>query len=228
MSQNDNITSVGKPASFQSKNQTDSVSKASKSPTAKNKRVFVLWSGGVDSTYLIHHLLEQGYYVDAGYIKIIENKAQTDRELAAIDRLLPLIDDSNFKYLGILNELKIVNSGNVILNQIPMFLTALYHLGPYDEFATGFIMNDDTVSWIPDIISCYKGFKGLVRNLPTMTFPLIKLKKMDLWRRLPENIRNNVVWCEDEDGLYDPEKRGCSACHSCLRMEYEQKTDADH
>ncbi|NVN99083.1 MAG: hypothetical protein HXX17_07130 [Geobacteraceae bacterium] len=194
--------------------------------TVKNKHAFVLWSGGIDSTYLITHLLEQGYRVDAGYIKIIVNKEQSVRELAAIERLLPLIDNNNFKYLGILNELNIVNSGNVILNQIPMFLTALYHLGPYDEFATGFIMNDDTISWIPDIVACYNGFKPLVRNLPTITFPLIKLKKMEILRRLPDVLKENVVWCEDEDGLYQPEINGCNTCHSCLRMDYEQRVDA--
>lgn len=225
MTQLDSITSVGKPDTFQSREKSDL---SAKTATSKTKRIFVLWSGGIDSTYLILHLLEQGHQVDAGYIKIVINKEQTVRELAAIERLLPLLENDNFKYLGVLNELNIKNSGNVILNQIPMFLTALYHLGPYDEFATGFIMNDDTVSWIPDITACYKGFRPLVRNLPNITFPLIKLKKMDLWRRLPEPIRNNVVWCEDEDGLYDSTKNGCGACHSCLRMEYEQKTDQAH
>ncbi len=185
------------------------------------KKAFVLWSAGVDSTFLILHLLKKGYRVDAGYIKLLQNKNQTIRELEAIEKLAPLIDDVNFKYVGVLNEVNIVNSGNVILNQIPIFLTALYHLENYDEFAMGFIMNDDTISWIPEIIACYESFKPLVCNLPKLTFPLIKIKKITLYNSLPDLIKKEVVWCEDEDGIFNHETKTCNACHSCLRMNYE-------
>lgn len=185
------------------------------------KKVFVLWSAGVDSTYLILYLLQKGYKVDAGYIKLLQNEKQTIRELEAINRLLPLIDDVNFTYRGVLNEVNIVNSGNVILNQIPIFITALYHLEKYEEFAMGFIMNDDTISWIPEIIACYEGFRPLVCNLPKLTFPLIKLKKATLYNSLPIKIQKQVEWCEDEDDKYDPETKKCDSCHSCKRMEYE-------
>lgn len=185
------------------------------------KKIFVLWSAGIDSTFLIFHLLNKGYQVDAGYIKLLQNKNQTKRELKAIKKMIPLINDPNFNYVGVLNEVNIVNSGNVILNQIPIFLTSLYHLEKYDEVAMGFVMNDDTISWIPDIINCYESFRPLVCNLPKLTFPLIKLKKTTLYESLPKKVKNEVVWCEDEDGMYNKVTGYCNTCHSCKRMKYE-------
>jgi PP-loop superfamily ATP-utilizing enzyme len=54
----------------------------------KNKTTYVLWSGGLDSTYLIQYLLEKNpkQVVRAGYIELVNNVYKTKMETAAIVR----------------------------------------------------------------------------------------------------------------------------------------------
>jgi 7-cyano-7-deazaguanine synthase in queuosine biosynthesis len=181
------------------------------------KKVFVLWSGGVDSTALIIYLLGAGCRVTAGRITILNNEQQTRKEVAAIDKMAPIIRSfhPNFTYTGSVSDICINGSGNnVLLQQVPMFLTVIYQLRDYDEFAMGYVMNDDAVSFVPDIINIYNSYKPLVQNLPTITFPLLKERKTDIYYALPESLKPLVVWC-DSTCIDDAP---CGHCHSCERM----------
>jgi hypothetical protein len=189
-----------------------------------HKKVFVLWSGGVDSTALIIHLLNAGYQVTAGRITIQNNEQQTRKEVAAINKMIPIITSfyprftsfyPRFTYTGSVSDICINGSvNNVLLQQVPMFLTVIYQLREYDEFAMGYVMNDDAVSFVPDIINIYNSYKPLVQHLPTITFPLLKEKKTDIYYILPESLKPLVVWCESTCIDDAP----CGHCHSCERM----------
>ena len=42
--------------------------------------IFCLWSGGLDSTFMIDKLLKEGNTVVVGYIEILNNPRQMERE----------------------------------------------------------------------------------------------------------------------------------------------------
>jgi diphthamide synthase (EF-2-diphthine--ammonia ligase) len=50
-------------------------------------RYLVLWSGGLDSTALIHHLLGEGHSVDAVYVNIQNNLGKSKRVRVVSDSL---------------------------------------------------------------------------------------------------------------------------------------------
>lgn len=180
-------------------------------------KIFVLWSGGVDSTRLIWELLTLGHEVHAGYIKILNNEQQSIRELAAMESMAPFFTEAyNFKFLGVLTEMLICNAtDNSILPQFPMFLTCVYHLkNGYDKIAMGYVMNDDAISFLDDITNCYNSYRPLVDHLPELIFPLIKKRKATVYDTLPEKLKPLVVWCENPSETVSV----CGTCCSCKRM----------
>lgn len=186
----------------------------------KRKHVFVAWSGGLDSTYLIRELLDQGHRVSAGYIEITNNTTKTARELAAIEKLLKLdYLKGDFHYKGKIVGFGIEHYGGAIcLSQPLIWLMGLaYSIDesePYDEVALGYVMNDDAISYLDDIRKTYRGLQPMMRiKLPPLVFPLTRTKKNEMWEDLPYDVKDAVTWCEGP-GVEDR----CGECHACQRM----------
>ena len=183
----------------------------------KEKTKFVLWSGGVDSTYLIWRLLKEGHKVKAGYINLVGNGEQTKRELEAISKIRPFFEKWNFEYIGEPIDFSVKCGNNDwCLSYPPLFLMLPYIIPQdVDEVAIGYVMNDDAISFLDEIKAIYNSMQGLCRSeLPKLIFPITQIKKHDIWYGIPEEIRCYVTWCENHHG--EPNKDNCP---SCKRME---------
>lgn len=170
----------------------------------------VLWSGGLDSTYMIYKLLQEHYHVDAYYVKIGNNPAKTKRELLAIRKLSKLFTEYDFEYTGILTEFTINISKNNELkySQPPIWLFSAYYLtGPV---FIGYVMNDDSISYIDDYRKIVKNLNKLRLTPLQIEFPLSKISKVEILLTLPKKFLNNITYCESE------EKDNCAMCSSCL------------
>lgn len=184
-----------------------------------SKNIFVLWSGGLDSTYLIHKLLKEGHKVTAGYIQLLNNEVQSKRELRAIENLEEYFTEhyrNNFVSNRIISsiELKLV-SNNLQLTQafVWPFVLASVHK-EIDEVAMGYVLNDCAVSFLDDIRNVYKSFAGLLHKEIPVTFPIIKMNKDVMWKELPRQLQVFISWCEsDREGVFK-----CGHCLSCKRM----------
>lgn len=185
----------------------------------KKQSVLVLWSGGLDSTYLIYKMLCDGYRVKAFYINIQNNTYQTEREKTAIQKMIPIFKQWDFEYLGELIDINILNpNSKYMLNYPPLFLLVPYVMGDVDNLAIGYVMNDDAISYIEDIKNIYNSIQPLCSaDLPKLIFPLSKYKKEDIWNKLiPPELRQHVTWCENSAC----ETVGKDNCPSCQRMSF--------
>lgn len=182
----------------------------------RKKSILVSWTGGLDSTYLVRKLLIEGHYVTTSYNKIICNINQSIREKEAIDNLLPLFKEYD-NYLGHKETESIGGfTGNVRLAQIPSILQGLI-MSYYenDEVAIGYVMNDDSVSFISDITKMWNSYKNICHDkFPKITFPIIKTNKRQIYNELPKRYTKLVTWCERNDEI----KTKCGKCSSCKRM----------
>jgi 7-cyano-7-deazaguanine synthase in queuosine biosynthesis len=180
------------------------------------KKVFVLWSGGLDSTFLVEKNLKEGNEVLAGYIELKNNERKTIREKKAMNELSILFRKNYPKFwdYGTIGEYFIRESGiNVALKQLPLWITATLYLPRVDEIQIGYTMNDDAISYIPDVISIYAAYQNIMLDkLPPLIFPLIKQKKADTLYTISEEVRKLVTFCESENSDF------CGKCHSCERM----------
>ena len=151
--------------------------------------LFVLWSGGADSTFLVEHSLADPAYdlVLAGYVHIQNNEAKAASELAAIERMLPLLRaNPRFEYAGIIAQVNYPRTNpNLAYKQIPIWLHALVEAihFPVDEVAIGYCGGDDAAQHIATIQTIYASYQPLMhRRLPPLRFPLAQYTKAEVPR----------------------------------------------
>ena len=192
----------------------------------KMKRVIIPWSGGVDSTYLIHKNLEEGNEVRTFSVLLNNNISQRDREKSSRSILSKYFrekypgkfsEDTSYNF----NSIQVSSSYNMILSQPPIWILFCYYsfdLSGYDEIQIGYIMNDDAISYLDDIRNLHSSYKPFTNyTIPELKFPLTKMKKWEIMNQLPEFIMKNVSYCE----YYD--EKNC-ACLSCKRHNDELKS----
>lgn len=183
-------------------------------------KYLVSWSGGIDSTYLIQKLLEDGHEVTAIYTKIYNNEEKTKRELKAIENINNYFknnDNYNFKIAAELN----INEPNTLLEllQFPFFIfSLLYHCEGFDKVVIGYIMGDDAISYIEDFKNIWNSFKGIYsNNFPDIEFPLIKEHKKYILDKIDKRYLEHNTWCEAN---FPTDSKFCNVCIPCKKLKF--------
>lgn len=192
----------------------------------KNKRILCLWSGGLDSTFMIRDLICKGHYVDATYVKILNNVEKTKRELEVINKLKNGITFVNpktgFESGEFLSVIEVEGMHKFYFNQLPAFLYGLLLQinnaeYKYDCVAIGYVLGDDAISFIKEIKKIWKSFQAITGPLPKLIFPLTKTSKKDIVRNpLMHSLMHEVTWCESIEPLKD--NKPCGECTPCKKM----------
>jgi 7-cyano-7-deazaguanine synthase in queuosine biosynthesis len=182
-------------------------------------KTLVAWSGGLDSTALIDYLLKRGDSVSSIYVELPNNGEKVKREQQAIDNMMPYLNHYAFRHLGI-TSIQPYGGSILSLKQPVLWLTGLIYAltTDYDCVSMGYVMGDCAVSYLSEIRAIWDSFAGLTSyKLPPLTFPLIKDEKIELWNKLPDELKKHVTWCECYDKVIAP----CGTCHPCKRAIHE-------
>lgn len=182
------------------------------------KNYLVSWSGGLDSTFLIYKLLNEGHHVDAIYTTLSNNKNKTEYEKNAIRNLLPYFNDRDFTYREDYYSVLLKGDNVLLFKQPLLWINALvYNLtNKTTNVALGYIMGDDIISYISDLHNLWNNTcKFLQHNIkqPELEFPLIKYPKEYIYEQLPKYLKENVVWCE-----HPVDNKPCGYCKPCKKM----------
>lgn len=202
----------------------------------KKKKILTLFSGGLDSTYLIYKSLKDGHYVVPIYIELTNNKNKTIVEKDRINKLYNLfIKDFNYNIDSIRTPLQLnINSwrNELMFSQMPLWVFGILYSGELsniDEIHIGYVMNDDAISYLDDLKKIYKSFQIISHTkLPKLIFPLIKTPKEQILNELPYNYQKLTISCEDpklalgSDGV---EFFNCGYCAACKRRGFTNKKD---
>jgi 7-cyano-7-deazaguanine synthase in queuosine biosynthesis len=188
------------------------------------KKIAILFSGGLDSTYLVYKNLLEGNTVQPIYVDIINNKTKVEREKEAIGKMMTIFGNTfgdilhNVKYNVTINITG--SSENVTPIQMPIWMFgAIMSLSDYDELHIGYVMGDQAMSYMDDVKNLWKAYLPFVYNgkLPEIKFPLSKKYKAEMWESLPDDIRQLTVFCENT--TYDG--NDCGRCDTCKRSKYD-------
>ena len=195
----------------------------------KQKRIVILFSGGLDSTYLAWRNLKDGHEVVLKTIKIENNENKTKMEMTAIDKIHAELYKEFSNKVTLDKEFVKVNINtsftcSLRFSQMPIWIfSSLFLSSDFDEIQIGYVMNDDAVSHIGDLKRMYSSYQPIYsRKLPKLSFPIIKRKKYELLEELPNNYKNLVVFCETPNINEDGTNRECGTCHSCKRYMFEE------
>lgn len=197
----------------------------------KKKRIAVLFSGGLDSTFLVYQALKEGHDVTPLYITIQNNQAKVAVEKDIAKTIWVEVNKEVNKYYHsapLRDSLSLfINhcSHSVKFSQIPVWiLGALFSAtcDDYDEIRIGYVNGDTSIPYLPDVIKIWKTYSKICyKKQPKLVFPLIKNTKQELWNELPNHIRQLTFFCEAPNGNKD-----CGHCASCKRYQYEGLFDA--
>lgn len=186
------------------------------------KKVAILFTGGLDSTYLVYKNLMEGNIVYLYYIEIENNKNKTKLELKNIERIYKIFEE---QFPGKIYESRTIfkiltweNNYNFALIQPPIWVLGISFIQNknFDEIQIGYVSNDCAISYINDILKLYNSYSPLNDNEKSMiplTFPLMKYSKEEIMNSLPKIYSKNVYSCEGPSMEYIP----CGSCVTCKK-----------
>ena len=193
-----------------------------------SKRIAVLFSGGLDSTYLIWKNLKDGNQVVPIYVEIENNEVKSIIEKNRIKLLRnefakefntekTLIRDVEFAIKVSVHA----NEGSLYFKQVPIWLFSVVFLqgmDNIDEIQIGYVSNDDAISYLEDIQNIYKSYQTISEPMKPLAFPLTKKKKRDMAHELPKQYRDLIFSCEMATiiGSKDAEIIKYEACCDCV------------
>lgn len=196
----------------------------------KGSRVFIPWSGGMDSTYLVYRAILAGCRVTTAYFKVENNtekvKAELNARVPMIEYFRTLARDHNAEYddLGVIFSVDVGaehTRGTVgKFSQTPLWILAsAYCAKDYDYVAMGFVQGDETVSWFKEYTRLFEGYKKIQADFVTppkvkLIFPISRTRKDDIYWNLPDELRNKTWTCEAPTVIND-EFHECGICKPC-------------
>ena len=178
-----------------------------------DKTVLLLFSGGLDSTYLLYKNLKEGNSVYAVYNQIRNNDLQYKAELVAIKNIekyfqKELKETNSMISYG--SNYELFNGNNsVLFQQIPGHISTIINFIRKDicEVQIGYTANNDAIPYLDDIKKIYYSYQSLFdHKLPQLRFPLKKLKKWQSYKELPEKLKDYICFCPNCMKIYKIDK----------------------
>ena len=192
------------------------------------KRIAVLFSGGLDSTYLVWKNLKEGNEVIPIYVEIENNETKSIIEKNRVKLLRTEFAKEFNAERRLMRDVEFAikvsvhaNEGSLYFKQVPIWLFSavfLQGMDSVDEIQIGYVSNDDAISYLDDIQNIYKSYQTVSEPMKPLVFPLTKKKKYDMAHELPKQYRDLIFSCENARiiGSKDAEIIKYEACCECV------------
>ncbi|MFW6246999.1 MAG: hypothetical protein ACOC22_02390 [bacterium] len=200
-----------------------------------SKKVGVLFSSGLDSTYLVYKNLKKGNTVYPIYIEIENNANKVKLEKNRIELLYKEFAKEFPDKIRYINYVMKTNVGasedSIYLKQVPVWIMGLLFsqgIG-VDEIQIGYVCGDDSASYANDMKDIYYSYEKISKKLIPIKFPLLKTKKWEIIRELPEKYHKYIYSCEYPNIVDGSEKDelikynaccDCTACKTIIISDY--------
>lgn len=201
-----------------------------------SKKIGVLFSSGLDSTYLVWKNLNDGNQVVPIYIEITNNKVKSIMEKNRIgllhkefkkefnninDELNYYRDDNLMKDVHYVLDVGVsANEDSLHFKQVPIWILGIMFCQSLklDEIQIGYVCNDDAIPYLQDIQKIYKSYQSITNNLIPLKFPLSKKRKWELVQDLPKKYLDLIFSCENARiiGSEDAELIEYEPCCECV------------
>lgn len=197
----------------------------------------VLFSGGLDSTYVLYSALKRYKQIHVYMLDIMGWSELMTRQKNACAAILELIGSSSYRQAHGLGEIISVKThkayDSIAINQssfngfrqaslITKTLLEFPTIHSVSSILVGLVKGDNGV---PTFHYFQDAWKALYRvsfpfagEPPDILAPIITMTKEDILANLPNPILAHVEWCGSSGNLYDAQARGCGRCPSCLTM----------
>ena len=185
--------------------------------------IYIPFSGGFDSTYLIRLRLKQGYKVRSTYFSLLNNPEKTKRELKATRKLNKLFQKEfpgQFTYnIGSSIDVNVRSPFSLVFIQQPIWLllAALDLSDDIDCMELPIIIGDDDISYMKEFTKIYKALMLLgPKKYPKIGYPLYQTTKRSILNDLPKKYKKHCTYCESVS--IKKGKKSCGKCIKCIEM----------
>ncbi len=198
---------------------------------ADAKRPLILFSGGLDSTFLLfdrlkHHGNVDVLYADGGQhiVKIHAEKLAREKIITALEKHTPhrVINRYEVGKIGHAEADGVLKLPSIHRpQQTSWFLAALFTINPeiHTGVEIGNVLGDDNLGYVADLSKAWHHLMRATRlgcfhyEPPAMRFPIMEFDKSRCWNALPEDVRELVWTCETPK--WGPNNEGANAAIPC-------------
>lgn len=188
----------------------------------------VSFSGGLDSTCLLYHLLLSNRQVDIIIGRMTFKDEQNKREDAAIKFVLAEFDKLNkeepYKFGKIRCRNEVPNSGICAGGGVTQGIgwianAALFVRDDTNSVNMGYVKGDSALTVFHYLVQAWEPLLRYTEQtffnntIPYLTAPLRYCDKPSLFKYIPSKVLKKVSWCESNKPGND-----CGKCSSCERM----------
>ena len=202
------------------------------------KNIAVLWSGGLDSTYLILKRLREGYNINAYYVEILNNEKKTIAEKKAIQQITEqlLKDYPKTFYVHpnpvMKNYINLGDNDPFKLTQPVLWLLAIPVIMSYgvtyEKIEISYIMYDDALSYMEDAKSFLKSLNGFNNGEYSyesiVSYPLIKKLKKEIYYEMKNDpIMKKYIdltWSCEAPIFKGKKIIPCKSCEPCKSRKF--------
>jgi len=199
---------------------------------SSGKDVALLFSGGLDSTYLLYKNLKDGNRVTPIFVEIKNNGDKVALEKNRIELIYKVLKREFNHLLRPIHYSLVLNvearEDSLYFKQMPIWMLALlYSQECGSEIQIGYTTNDDAIPYLDDIRKIYRSYEAISDKLIPITFPLLKIPKFQMFKELPYALQSLIVSCEEpritninvkdgEDVIIEYEP--CCECAACRHI----------
>lgn len=196
-----------------------------------NKRPLILWSGGLDSSWLVYQELLKG---DVDYISINAGQDGNKRraEFRAREAMKAWFATQKLGSLRELSypefELNMTATKHLTWSQtIPWLVAAVQvvDVERHSKVMMGYVLGDEVISVLDQFQLAWDGMQGVCKHSKVpLEFPLTMISKFRILSQIPRGLYQHVWYCElpiREDVDDFPQYTPCNACIAC----YTHKTE---
>lgn len=181
----------------------------------------LLFSGGLDSTYLLERLLSQGN-VETVYVKSSQGDEKIKKELDARDKIMQTLQ-ANSKYHILADHIVDAgergqkSGGSWKFKQPHIWLFGALEISDarrHSELNIAYVSGDQIMSVLPTVKAAWDALQLLSKHDPIpVKFPLSLYTKQDILGGINHAAYKEVWVCEDPIGK--PGMKGLSSCNRC-------------
>lgn len=197
-----------------------------------SKNVMILFSGGLDSTYLMWKNLKRGNIVQPVYFEVTNNY---DKVIIEKQQIKLIINELNKEFdKNIRMEYPTIFGVNTWDHNVSFSQPLIWSLSMAfavkrntNEIQMGYIVGDDALTHLSKIKKLFKSTNPFTYKHIGVKFPLIEKFKYELMDELPPQYERLIVSCEDpklkkfgmkHDGVSYRFFEPCCDCAACKKI----------
>lgn len=192
-----------------------------------NNRVpLILFSGGLDSSYLLETMLRRGN-VETMYVIGSQGQEKIDKERSVRKKIIRILEaktgnkvlrDTEFEMKNMFGGYNYIPENK--FSQPAMWLNGALHIANsgHAELLIAYVMGDQICSFVKDIEQAWNSLQAFTKHFPIpVRFPFLTTTKQDILDNIDPRVVQNVWICELPYNR-DHELRACGNCAACLTI----------